>query len=291
MQIILVQSAGEHPENAQYREALCLQRAFHALGHVAHVTGPGYCDVQATLESLLSVADGVLVLENYWRTPWLGWLADVVNRGYRCAFWSIDAHVPAAAARHIQLVTETKIPLVFCSTESTQGFFQRIGARTAWLPNAYDDSLVRPIGEKYHPAGFCGRLIAGRETWLADVRRLSGVDIKVDEWVLGDAMVRAQSSYRVGLNRSYSIDLNYRCFEVCGCRTALLTNKVAGLEKLFRSGEHCITYDTTEQCAVKLRHMIEDPQTSELIAHRAYDLVRENHTYRNRVRSILERML
>jgi len=287
MQVTILQSAGEHPENAQFREALSLQRGMQANGVVAYVAGPGYGTVDVATDS-----DIVIVLENYWRTEWLGFIKSrIIDRGLKCAFWSIDAHVPAAGARQVRLVAEQHIPLVFCSTHATQDMFRAVGAATEWLPNAYDDTLIQPTGEKKHDAGFCGRLIAGRKDWLSAVSKLSQEPIQIDEWVLGADMVRAQSSYRVGLNRAYNIDINYRCLEVCGCRTALLTNRVPQLEKVLRPGEHCIVYDTVEQCADKLRYLIEEPQTAELIAYRACAHVQKNHTYRVRARQILERMV
>lgn len=288
MQIAILQSAGEHPENAHFREALSLQRAFRVLGSDAVVIGPGYGDYLKDLDVWLGNVDGVLVLENYWRAPWLDFLPErVVRQGTRLAFWSIDAHVPAAAARQLQLVKAQKIPLVFCSTESTQDMFRRIGTETMWLPNAYDATLIHPTDDpKRYDIGFCGRLIAGRGEFFQRMQPA----VHVDEWVLGEAMVKAINEYRIHLNRSYNYDINYRCFETCGCRTALVTNRVPGIEKIFTEGVHCRYYATPGQCSEVLRDMLANPSDTLLMAYAAHEHVLKNHTYVNRARTIIERM-
>lgn len=129
-------------------------------------------------------------------------------------------------------------------------------------------------------------MIAGRDAFFRGVSPA----VRIDEWVLGEAMVQRVNEYRVHVNRSYSIDINYRCFETCGCRTALLTNRVPGIEKIFTDKEHCRYYNTAEECSIVLRDMIAHPTDTELMAYRAYEHVRKNHTYLNRARTIMERM-
>ncbi len=141
MRLLIIQEAGRHAANREFRECLSYQRAFRRLGHEAcvwglhHAEGPHGPPISETLRQV----DAVLVLENYDETGWVptfhGFAGPVV-------FVSINAHCQLAA--HQRLCERLGATHVLCASYGYLHAFARPGTKTFWLPNAYDDVLVGP---------------------------------------------------------------------------------------------------------------------------------------------------
>jgi hypothetical protein len=280
--ILLIQENGRHPENRAFRECFCLKRAFAHLGVEAEIWGLGHGTFETPFEELdLSRYAAVLSLENYDT----GWHPDLSRIRIPTLYWCIDAHVDIS--RHLEFVRRNRFDVVFCSTEPMVDRFKGVAGESIWLPNAYDHFLIdRRAGvQKRWDVGFCGNTL-NRAEWIAHLKEKW--NLRHDEMVLGEEMVRAINSYRIHWNRSISMDINYRVFETLGCGTFLLTNEVPSLERLFRVGEHLETYRDLKEMDEKIRFYLKNPERRQWISHTGYMHVRENHTYLNRARFILE---
>jgi spore maturation protein CgeB len=157
-----------------------------------------------------------------------------------------------------------------------------------WLPNCYDDTIIKPLNtEKVHDIGFCGN-VANRQQRI-DIMKANLLDFKFDNFIIGNAMVEAINSYKIHWNANISFDINYRNFETMGCATALLTSDHKYYNDLgFKDCVNCITYNNTYDMVEKARVLLSNEDWLNNIAKEGYNLVINNHTYKNRAKQILE---
>jgi hypothetical protein len=277
MKIILIQEAGQHKENATFKEALCFQRAFERLGIKTIVAGPGYQQDIKTVQ--LQHEDILLVLQNYD----LEWIPNLtLHKGLKF-FWSIDSH--KNKLEHLKFCHENKIDTVFVSTKNDVSYFKEIG-QSLWFPNCFPADLMRPlyISKNYY-CGFCGNY-GNRKEWLLALVRLC--HLKTDIMVLGASMVRAINSYGIHWNRNEADDINGRTFETLGCGTLLLTNETPGIHELFDDGKHIVIYNTIGDCCEKIRYYSNHPSERMTIARAGNERALKYHTFDARAQFIVD---
>lgn len=278
MKILILQTAGEHEENVNFRECLCIQRALSRIAPEIETTvvGPGHKVTSIGRRK----ADVIFCVENYSRKPWI----DIAASSALKVFWCIDAHV--AGARHKAFADEQKFNIVLQSTRRFVAEFSKPGRKVLWFPNAYPSDLIKPIPNalKTCDVGFCGSML-NRAPMLKQMRG-AFPDFRHDT-VLGDAMVSAINGYRVHWNHSYGGDINYRVFETAGCATALVTDRVDGISELFPEGE-ISTYTTMAEAADQVRWWIDHPGRREASAWAAHARAEREHSYDARMRQFLE---
>ncbi|MEE9128314.1 MAG: glycosyltransferase [Planctomycetota bacterium] len=78
-----------------------------------------------------------------------------------------------------------------------------------------------------------------------------------------------------------------RVFLTLGCGAFHLTHYVPGLEEVFEDGVHLAYFRSPEECLDKLRFYLRNDQQRDEIAARGNDLVRREHRYFDRIKSIL----
>lgn len=270
MRIAILQSHGKHEANWQYRECECLVRALGRYGVDTRMYGPGY-----SMDFTFDDVDAIVILQNYE----LGWVPDLSQVKKPKLFWSIDSH--RVLRDHITFAQWNNVDKTLCAVYGHDSHFKD----GVWFPNAYPVDLINPIGEKKIDVGFCGRILPQRVKQLQSLQK--EIDVHVDEWVLGDAMVEMISSYRIHWNFNYSYDINYRTFETMGCGTCLVTNKTPGIDKLFVNGRNILLYSTVQECILLLKAILKTPSIVDMIAVAGMDEVRKHHTYDNRAKQIV----
>ena len=284
MKILILQSAGKHEANKKYRECLCMWRALNRISGVeAMVWGPGYDTYQRPFAEMAAWADAVLVLENYWKKPWLPEMKHIKPLKL---FWSIDAHI--AMKRHAGVVNQLGINIVLNSTGRYAKCFRGKGRKSIWFPNCYPSDLIgtRKKVSKQFDVGFCGSMVRGRDKWIKELSRQIG--LQCDIFVLGDAMVTAINSYKIHWNRNYSCDVNYRTFETLGCRTCLVTNNTDRLAEMFTIGKHLVVYKDMADCVRQIQNMLHNPALRNAIAEAGHHHVKAHHTYDNRAQQLVD---
>ena len=291
--ILIVQERGRHKENVDFRESECLARSFRRIsGCDAEVWGLNQSNFdasnpQSSYESALERNDCVLVLENYDEQ---GWLPDFAKTKKPKAFWSIDSH--CALGKHVWFAKQSKFNIHFNSTPEYLKQFAPHSEKTIWLPNAYPADLFRDfaITLESHPVGFCGSMIADRAQWLDSVDKLiPPLKVKRDVFVIGNKMVNALHSYEISLNKSISIDVNYRVFESMAARALLITNSdPPALSQIFVPEKHLLTYTSTQDLADKIRWAQQNKDQANIIAMAGHQEVVAKHSYDHRAKTILE---
>lgn len=276
MKILIIQEAGRHIKNQNFRESLNFNRAFTKIGIESTVWGLNFPNYNISFDEISKDYDVVLLIENYNN----GWLPNISNFKGLKLFWSIDSHM--IPNEHIMTCNSNKIDIVLNAIESHKKYFKNF--KTYYLPNAYPDDLIdfNPNIEKKYNVGFCGNIIS-RANWIDSIP-----NIKKDVFVIGDDMVQAINSYKIHFNRNLADDLNYRTFETLGCKTFLLTNETENLRNLFNVSEHLDVYTTIQDLQEKVQYYLTHDEIRNKISESGYNYVRKNHTFVNRAREILK---
>jgi hypothetical protein len=273
MKILLIQEASRHKDNIEFRECLSLKRAFEYNNHQADVWGLGHTNFDILPD--WNSYDLIVNLENYDET---GWVPNLDNVNSIKCLWSIDAHCKGIQS-YIRTFNEGKYNFILQSTP------EFLNDYSAWMPNAYDDDIIKPLNiKKEYDIGFCGHI--NNRGVLIDILQ-ANFNFKLDEGVRGNNMVEAINKYRIHFNANISIDINYRHFETIGCGTCLLTSYNKHLSTLgFKDGENCIIYRNAVEMVQKVKHILENPNELNRISTNGLILAKD-HTYKKRV-SIIE---
>lgn len=279
MKILIIQENGRHVENREFRECFNLQRALLRKNIDTVIWGLGHKNFNIQFQQIVSDIDVIVLLENYESN---GWLPDLSDVNKLKIFWSIDSHL--VLMNHITTVSKNKIDIVLNSIESHQGSFKQ--SKTFYFPNAYPSDLISPINgvSKDVFLGFCGSLL-NRNDILNKLE--NKFNLKKDIWRLGDEMVKTINRYKIHFNQTLSNDINYRVFETMGCGTLLLTNVTENINKFFTDMENIVIYNNKNELFEKLEFLSYNDELIGKIGNSGYELVKNNHTYDNRIEVLL----
>ena len=282
MKIVIIQEAGRHEKNREFRESLNLHRSLSRIeGVESKVWGLNYPDFNIPFSEIENWADVIFVIENY-TSAWLP-LEQIYESKKLKIFWSIDSHY--VLTQHQILCSKLGIDILLNSTESYIPYYDGLVKKSYWFPNAYPDDLIYPLNiEKTIDIGFCGNVL--NRVHIIDT--LDKYVIKKDIFVIGDDMVNAINSYKIHFNCNISNDINYRTFETCGCKTMLLTNYTPGLEKLFNIGEEIVIYESIDDLDNKVRYYLDNESERNKIAEAGYQRVKRDHTYYERAKKLID---
>ena len=274
MNVLIIQENGRHDGNRNFRECFCAQRAFIHHGHAATVWGLGHSNYEERPD--YQSYDLLINLEYYDETGGVPNLSEVQAKKF---LWSIDAHVKGIEC-YLKTAQEGNYDLILQATP------EFVGQGSTWFPNCYDDELIKPIGcEKTHDIGFCGNIVNRGQ--LINLLKQE-LNLKLDEFVIGDKMVEAINSYKIHWNANIGIDINYRNFETLGCGTCLLTSNSAHYASLgMVDGKNCLTYNNVEEMLEKARFALGNEAFIASISNNGLVLAQE-HTYKKRIGSLIQ---
>lgn len=281
MKILIIQEAGRHEKNKDFRESLNLHRALLRIEFVESIVwGINYPSFQTQFSDLEKWCDVILILENY-TSSWLP-ISEISQSRKLKIFWSIDSH--CIGEQHKDLSKKLNVDIVLHSVHGHGYFFDF--AKTFWFPNAYPSDLIYPINnvEKKYDIGFCGN-VNNRGMYLDYISK--HFNLKKDIFVIGHDMVNSINEYKIHFNRNISTDINYRTFETLGCGTFLLTNKTPGLEELFNIGENIEIYDDNDLLD-KIRFYLQNETQRNILVNKGLTHVQTHHTYDNRAIQFIE---
>ena len=280
MKILIIQENGRHSENKIFRECFNLQRALLRKNIDTIVWGLGHDNFNTPFQQIIKDIDVIILLENYESN---GWLPDLSNINKLKIFWSIDSHM--VLMNHITTVVKNKIDIVLNAIESHQNYFKT--SKTFYFPNAYPSDLISPIDgvDKNIFLGFCGSLL-NRSEILDKLENKFG--LKKDIWKLGNEMVKTINGYKIHFNKTLSNDINYRIFETMGCNTLMLTNSTENINTFFNDMQNIVIYNNETELFEKLNILSSDNDLIKKISNSGHELVKNNHTYDNRVDVLLK---
>jgi hypothetical protein len=278
MRVIIIQEAGRHEENRNFRECLSLQRAFLYNGHQCDVWGLGHSNYIQMPD--WDSYDLIMNIENYDSVGWVPNLSEF-NRPIKL-LWSIDAHCRGEEI-YEDIFSSGRYNFLL---HSTKDFVKK--DYHIWFPNCFDDDLVKNMQvDKNHFIGFCGHY--GNRKDLIDTIT-SEFGMKQDIFVIGESMVRSINEYRIHFNKNMYNDINYRNFETIGTGTVLLTSNNPNYESLgFISGENCLIYNDIKDIRRILMEVKQNPDILKKIGDSGYELSKI-HTYKIRVKHLIDKL-
>jgi hypothetical protein len=278
MKIVIIQEAGRHEKNKNFRESLNLHRALSKIeGVESRVWGLNYPDFTPFSE-IEKWTDVIFIIENY-TSHWMP-TSEISQSKKLKIFWSIDSHFDGVVDQHAHLCKLLNVDILLNSSEQYIKYFST--KKNYWFPNAYPDDLIYPMDiEKSVDVGFCGNN-------RPEIHYLDKFGIKKDLFVIGDDMVHAINSYKIHFNKNIRDDINYRTFETCGCRTFLLTNYTPNLEKLFDIGKDLLTYNSLTEVDEIVKYYLQNETEREEIANCGYNRVKNEHTYYHRAKKLID---
>jgi len=105
--------------------------------------------------------------------------------------------------------------------------------------------------------------------------------------LFGLEMFQILANSKISLNNhidaSRSSASNMRLFEVTGVSSCLLTDWKPNLQEMFDIDREVVTYSSFEECAEKVKWLIENPKEREIIARSGQARTLKDHTFDNRV--------
>lgn len=274
MNILIIQSNGEHEANRHFRECFALQRGLAKLGHESDIWGKGHDNFKEPID--FNAYDLIVNLENYDS----GWVPSLAGTSRPKKFlWVIDAHCRSMDP-YMKEFRKGEYDLIL---QASQPY---LNEHSVWFPNAYDDTLIKKKDiEKKYFLGFCGSIL-NRKGDIDLLRKR--FDLHTDIWVLGDDMVNAINSYKIHWNKNIANDINYRSFETIGCGTVICTNyNKQYLDLGFVDGDNCILYSDTRDMITKLKFYEKNSGKLDNIAANGLKLAK-NHSYTKRSYRIIE---
>lgn len=276
MKFLVVQENGRHDLNKNFRECFSIQKALNTLGHHSDIFGKGHDFIAQDFNDY----DAIINLENYDEE---GWVPDISESKAKKFLWAIDAHVRGTEVYEKEFI-KNKYNYIL---HSTLDFCKE--KHHIWFPNAYDDNLITNLNtDKIYNVGFCGN-IANRGNTI-DLLKLKIENFQLDEFVIGEEMVKAINGYKIHFNKNISNDINYRSFETIGAGTLLLTNFNHQYERLgFIDFKSCVFYHSSNDLINKIDILLSNPALIQTIANNGYQLAKK-HTYLERMKMLLDFM-
>ncbi len=205
------------------------------------------------------------------------------------AYWAVDTHISMAN----QVLKSEHAKWVFAAQKNGAAELAKtIKKPVEWLPLACDESHVRdPEPLKSYDVCFIGNVYPS--IMPKRVAVLDEALAATERFVYGQKPPRATSDIyaksRIVLNCAIRDDVNMRVFEAMASGSMLLTDNCGnGLDDLFKAGEHLAVYDGN--VANVIQHYIINNAERERIAAQGKECVLTHHTYRERMKTAIERI-
>jgi spore maturation protein CgeB len=107
-------------------------------------------------------------------------------------------------------------------------------------------------------------------------------------------MMKVFNSAKIVLNIHVEDDLPYkvnmRTFEATGCGTFLLTDYAYGIDEVFKVGEELIVYNDEDELIELVKYYLNSEEKRREISSKAQKRAYEEHTYNQRIASLISIM-
>lgn len=258
-------------------------------------------DLLFVLKGELIFPETIEFIRKTWKTPAILWFND-------------DPHLFHKISKNIALAYD----YVFTSSTDAVSWYRKLGVkRVEWIAQAcYPEihkrvELTKKDKEKYKGdicfIGTCCRERADMITILNEFDlkiwgpawRKYFKKNKYLSWAYGgegvylEEMVKIYNARKIALNvhpevqRFGGLKGNMKVMEITGCGTLLLTDKVKGIEDLFKVDYEIVCYESKEELLRKVKYLLSHPKEREEIAVRGQQRAYKDHTYELRMRRLL----
>ncbi len=203
------------------------------------------------------------------------------------AIWLIDTHL----SYFCDEIMAKSFDIIFVAQKNDVLKLSQKFPFVYWLPLAFDPEWHgKKFLEKIYDLAFIGQLGTGTRK-----RILKEILAKYPNSYIGSAdcekIGEIYSQAKIVINYSAKNDINMRIFEGLGSGSLVLTNRIIdnGFEDLFKEDQNIVTYDNLSTLFSKIDFYLKNEQKREEIAQKGYELAIKFHTYKNRLKFILEK--
>ncbi|MDX8392423.1 MAG: glycosyltransferase [Mariprofundaceae bacterium] len=155
-----------------------------------------------------------------------------------------------------------------------------------------------------YPVSFIGTAYGNRIRWIKALKQ-RGIEVDCFGHGWANGTVAAEDIPRImrqslislnfadsgvvmkGLRPVRSRQIKARVFEVPGAGGLLVSEAAEGLDEFYKPGEEIVVFDTPDELAEKIRHMLRHPEERDGMAQAAHLRTRHEHCYEMRFRSLL----
>ena len=178
---------------------------------------------------------------------------------------------------------------VFCNQERAVEEFNDKGVESEWLPHAVEPQAYpnSPTCFKKYDIGFVG--------FVTFLKRAEALDKMLKEFPnffygqrLFEDCAEIYRQSRIVFNTAADDDINMRMFEATATGSFLLCEDVPTLSKIFKTGEHIITYSDISDAIDKAKYYLKNEKEREIIAKQGMEYVLAHHTYSARILKIYD---
>ncbi|MCM8824360.1 MAG: glycosyltransferase [Candidatus Omnitrophica bacterium] len=211
-----------------------------------------------------------------------------------CAFWVADTHLPKPYRRIKAKVKN--YDFVFCmQKEGAQRLSKETKKNCFWVPWAEDevpsDFRFIPDKEKVYDICFIGT--EGKYSLRKVVLEILKINYK--NFYFGRVpyteLFNYYSKARIVVNYPINNDINARIFEAMSGGALVITHRIKdnGFEDIFQEGSHLVVFDEIlKELKLKIDYYLGNKDEREEIAHNGFEYVKNNHTYRHRLKEIFK---
>jgi hypothetical protein len=191
------------------------------------------------------------------------------------------------------------LSLALTDAAECTAWYEAIGTKSAFFPEASDPELFQPCGEpKRHDVAFVGASYGIRGK-LVDALRRAGVDVRAygNGWPNGriptDDVPALFSRSRIVLGCGTVghcedfVALKLRDFDAPMTGSLYVTNDNPDLEALFDVGRELVTFADVDDAVAKVRHYLRHDDEREHVAAAGRARCVADHTWDQRVRMIV----
>lgn len=256
----------------------------------------GYNDLDISQFDLKEVQELKEGFDLYFRIDDGDYSVSIPERLHPYGWWLSDTHLKKPFKKMVKNAVGCDY-IFCCQKEGTEKLSFATGMRALWVAPAADELLpvqrFKEDKEKKWDICFIGT------TGKYSLRRvvLESIKINYPNSFIGRAdyseIYDYYSKSRIVINYPINNDINMRIFEAMGAGALVVTSRIRnnGFNAIFKEDEHLVVFDDIFGDMVeKIFFYLDNPEEREKIAQCGFEYVRNNHTYRHRLISMINAM-
>lgn len=199
-------------------------------------------------------------------------------------YWASDTHL----GYDYRLSKAKRFDYVFCAQKRAVEDFEKAGVKSVWMPHAVEPKAYPYLPSiKRYDICFVGHINSENRVDALDFLFKQFPNFFYGQRLFEEAAEMYCES-KIVFNISHKDDINMRVFETLATKSFLLTNWIPTLPELFEDGKHMVMYKTQEEMVEKAKYYISHDAEREAIAEAGQKEVLKNHTFLNRVQTVLD---
>jgi len=211
-----------------------------------------------------------------------------------CGFWVADTHLPKPYKKIKNSIKN--YDFVFCMQKEGKIRLEKETKKCCfWIPWATDevplDFKFPQEEEKIWDICFIGT--EGKHSLRKVVLEI--LKINYPNSYFGRAhyteILNYYSKARIVVNYPINNDINLRIFEAMSAGALVITHRIKdnGFEEIFKENEHLVVFDDIlKEMRQKIDFYLENKDLRQKIAYQGFEYVKNNHTFRHRLRDIFK---